>query len=420
MGGGGSKENENPLRETMCDHTDAINCVALSEDGSLLVTGSEDKTARMWSTKTEETECLGVLKGHTSYITCVAITNAYIITGAADNTVRKWDMTTCDCLYVYEDHTSRIARVICTDEFIFSTSYDKTAKAWLFDADDLDVGDKAVIRTFTGHHRGVYPIIYIPAVDTVPEDSEGININPGDLIITGSADATARSWSFDTGNCLKIFKGHKAAITCMATDPQARILYTGGGDKEIRCWTINRGDCLKILEGHTGPIICLIVVNRLMYSGSADGTAKCWVREFGDCTRTYRGHKHSVVCAKFSDGILYTGCGDAVVRAFDAKSGSIRKEFKGHNNAVTCLTVCGDKVYSGSSDSTLRVWDCKNIREDPGFAAEDLDNDDDEEGEGDDFKKKQLDDLDERLDDYIGGDVDEASKPASAASKAKA
>ena len=40
----------------------SINCMALSEDNSMLVTGSEDSTARMWSTKTDETECIGVLK----------------------------------------------------------------------------------------------------------------------------------------------------------------------------------------------------------------------------------------------------------------------------------------------------------------------------------------------------------------------
>ena len=46
----------------MGDHEESINCMALSEDGSMLVTGSEDSTARMWSTKTDETECIGVLK----------------------------------------------------------------------------------------------------------------------------------------------------------------------------------------------------------------------------------------------------------------------------------------------------------------------------------------------------------------------
>ena len=50
----------------MADHEESINCMALSEDGSMLVTGSEDATARMWSTRTEETECLGGLKSEAS------------------------------------------------------------------------------------------------------------------------------------------------------------------------------------------------------------------------------------------------------------------------------------------------------------------------------------------------------------------
>ena len=63
MGAGNSSANKTGLlKETLADHEESINCMALSDDGSMLVTGSEDATARMWSTKTEETECLGVLK----------------------------------------------------------------------------------------------------------------------------------------------------------------------------------------------------------------------------------------------------------------------------------------------------------------------------------------------------------------------
>lgn len=38
--------------------------MVLSDDGSLLVTGSDDRTVRMWSTLSDPTECLGVLEGH--------------------------------------------------------------------------------------------------------------------------------------------------------------------------------------------------------------------------------------------------------------------------------------------------------------------------------------------------------------------
>ena len=78
MGNGSSTKNKNGvLKETMADHEESINCMALSEDGSMLVTGSEDSTARMWSTKTEETECIGVLRYHKSRIS--NLTNPFTI-----------------------------------------------------------------------------------------------------------------------------------------------------------------------------------------------------------------------------------------------------------------------------------------------------------------------------------------------------
>ena len=48
--------------QTCTGHEAGINCMALADDESLLVTGSEDKTARLWTTKTKNCECIGVLR----------------------------------------------------------------------------------------------------------------------------------------------------------------------------------------------------------------------------------------------------------------------------------------------------------------------------------------------------------------------
>ncbi|XP_064089911.1 WD repeat-containing protein 86-like [Macrobrachium nipponense] len=412
MGSGSSKDHKDLyLLETLQEHKDAINVMTLSEDGSLLVTGSEDFTARMWSTKTENTESLGALEGHEGYITCVTISDTYILTGSSDSTIRKWDMTTCECLFIYQGHTSKVNRVICTGEFIFSTSSDKTAKAWLFDAYDLD--DDALmrvcLRTFKEHLKPVFPIIFIPAENTDGLDEDGMNINPGDIIITGSNDTQARSWSFDTGGCLRVFKGHRGPIICMATDPAGKMLYTGSSDHTIRCWNIQTGECRKVLEGHNGHILALSVVNKLMYSASSDSHAKCWVREFGDCTRDYKGHYHSVTCLKFHEGILYTGCGDAIARGFDAKSGAIKREFKGPDKGINAIAVCDNKLYTADAEGVLRVWDIKGLGDElhaaQGGAAVGAD------GPAiDENSDRQLDALDHRLDNYMGKSPDPENK----------
>ena len=102
-----------------------------------------------------------------------------------------------------------------TGGFIFSSSYDKTARAWLFDSENLDAGHEAeaYIKTFSGHTEGIRPLIFIPAEETVGvEVTTKGKIHPGDILITGSADQTARSWSLETGGCLKVRLGLRKTV----------------------------------------------------------------------------------------------------------------------------------------------------------------------------------------------------------------
>jgi WD40 repeat protein len=80
-----------------------------------------------------------------------------------------------------------------------------------------------------------------------------------DIIITGSQDTTAKTWSFETGECLKTFRGHTGAVLCMATDPLGKTLFTGSGDNTIRAWDIYRGVELHIYDQHQAAIINLLV-----------------------------------------------------------------------------------------------------------------------------------------------------------------
>lgn len=63
------KKREGKMVETLDGHSDGINCMALNVDESILITGSEDKSARVWMIGEEDEEeemfedkCLGVLE----------------------------------------------------------------------------------------------------------------------------------------------------------------------------------------------------------------------------------------------------------------------------------------------------------------------------------------------------------------------
>ncbi|GAB6030902.1 WD repeat-containing protein 86 [Chamberlinius hualienensis] len=398
-----NKKRNVMLLEELDDHDDAINCMQLSDDGSLLVTGGEDNVARMWSTKTPHCECLGALEGHTDYITCIAIIDTFVLTGGADKTVRKWDMTSCECIFVFEGHENRISRVICTGLFVFTTSYDKTARMWIFDAENLGKAnaDKACLKVYQGHTKGVYPLVYIPSIGIQSEVDSSKNImriNPDDLLITGAADCTVRSWSVESGNCLKVFEGHTMPVMCLAVDSSGTILLTAGGDSVIRSWEIKTGIPLKEFVGHNSAVIHLLVVNRMMYSCSCDQTVRAWVIEFGDCTRVYKGHEHSVTAVKYTDALIITGCGDGIVRAFDAKSGALKTELKSHPGSISAMAIVDGRLYTSCVDGKLRVWDISQLmgeNESGKAMAFDKQNDHIEKN------TKNLKDLEDKLEKYV-------------------
>ena len=78
---------------TLSGHTDWIKSVAISPDGSKIVTGSDDKTAKIWNVA--DGSLIATLSGHTAEITSVAISSdgSKVVTGSKDGTAKIWNMS---------------------------------------------------------------------------------------------------------------------------------------------------------------------------------------------------------------------------------------------------------------------------------------------------------------------------------------
>jgi WD40 repeat protein len=87
-------------RASRCSHrcgatTIYVTSVAFSHDGSKIVSGSDDKTIRVWDANTG-VEMLPPLRGHDDYVTSVAFSHdgSKIVSGSNDKTIRVWDANT--------------------------------------------------------------------------------------------------------------------------------------------------------------------------------------------------------------------------------------------------------------------------------------------------------------------------------------
>src|SRR5262245_58909259 len=74
-------------------HTGSVMSVTFSRDGAILVSGSRDKSIRVWDAKTAKQQ--RVLKEHTADVYSVAFApdGKTLASGSADKTIRFWDVS---------------------------------------------------------------------------------------------------------------------------------------------------------------------------------------------------------------------------------------------------------------------------------------------------------------------------------------
>jgi WD40 repeat protein len=119
-----------------------------STDGNTLITGSTDKTARIWHVETQE--LIKSLKLHRSTIRTLLFYNNYVITGSRDHSIAVWN-SSGDLLHVLDLHTQSVRCLDISDDYLVSGSYDCTVKLW-------DYKKGKFIKDLAHHKKRVYVV----------------------------------------------------------------------------------------------------------------------------------------------------------------------------------------------------------------------------------------------------------------------
>jgi WD40 repeat protein/serine/threonine protein kinase len=207
----------------------------LSPDGTRAVTGSWDRTAKIWDAATGNV-LVKLPALHEGYINsaCFSPDGKRVLTASDDGTARLWNANTGEPLdVILRGHTGPIHQALFSPDGkqILTVSGDKSARLW-----DAESGDP--VKPLAGHEWAVRCAAFS---------------KDGSLVITGSDDHRAMVWNLATGEKLPL-EGHTSAVTAVALSPDGRRALTGSQDNLAKLWDAATGKEILTLTGHTAEV----------------------------------------------------------------------------------------------------------------------------------------------------------------------
>ena len=210
-----------PGSRAVFSHADAVTCVAFSPDGKTVLTGSDDKTARLWDAATGQP--IGQPLTHQGAVMAVAFSpdGKTVLTGSEDKTARLWDAATGQPLGQPMTHQGAVWAVAFSPDgkTVLTGSADGTARLW-------DAATGQPIGQPLRHQGAVWAVAFSP---------------DGKTVLTGSEDKTARLWDAATGQPIGQPMPHQGAVCAVAFSPDGKTVLTGSEDRTARLWDAATG-----------------------------------------------------------------------------------------------------------------------------------------------------------------------------------
>jgi WD40 repeat protein len=311
---------------TLAEHSEAVTSVALSDDGRLALSGSADRTLRLW--EPIDGRCLHVLEGDVGGVASIALSGdgRLALSGSTDATLKLWDVRGGDCLRTCRADLDALTSVaLCADgQWAVSAGVDGTVHLW-------DVSAGKLIRILRGHTGPVHSIALRADGRYVLSGSALFLVrNDGERLFTCGQ---LKLWETATGRCLPLFEDQSDAVTAVSLSSDGRFALTGCGHSVIQrdngrivqsgvihLWELSTARLLQTFVGHRGAVtsVCLSFDGRYALSGSTDTTVKLWDITDGQCLRTFAGHADAVTSVAFSaDGrFALSGSADRTLRVW--------------------------------------------------------------------------------------------------------
>ncbi len=282
---------------------------------------------------------LYVLRGHTGTVTSVSWSpdGTQLVSGSRDNTAKLWLVASGNNTLTYSGHHAAVLSVAWNPggRFLASGGEDRSVQVW-------DTQGNALYN-FAGLGAAVSSVIWYPDgkrlfAGTLGNGAHEIVLETGTVM--GSpikASIHALAFSPDRRFLAAALHSGVVAIASLQETPHKFVLH----------------------HIHSKPVLALAWSpnSTMLASGSADATAKVWdaATLTVKYTLSHSGSVNGVAWDPAGTGRLATACSDNSVNIWDVNS-SARTTYSGHGSSVTSVAWGTSGLASGSADTDIIIW----------------------------------------------------------------
>ena len=351
-------------------HRDKVKCISFSPDGASLVSGSNDKTVKLWDAQTG-----GVVKtfcGHTGYVVSVSISADYTtIASGSWGLICLWDIKTRECFHTIKQQETvyHVGFSPIDPQHLISVSH---GKVWQWDAKGQGIKPPFDGHCFSFSLDGTQFVSSCGSTVTVHNSSSGATISefqitsshvswcsfsPDSRLVAVAVGRTIYCWNITSSRpqLVEIFTGHTANITALVFS-SSNTLISASKDKSVKFWQVGTRstDPVAINAQSTplplAPIMSITLQAKdLIITSDSDGIVKTWDASTGIHKESFqtpaKHYKRDVQL--INERLILVYHKDSKIHIWDAGSGNPLLEVNGVHPILEDLRISGDglKVF---------------------------------------------------------------------------